>query len=250
MASSLNTINRSVLIYKICFYLDQVSFFRLARVSKTMYEMLKEYLPKEDVLKYFNWTFETKDIQKCWAMARARHESGKWCLGGCGRKRKPQRDKLISLVYYKRARTMRESLNICKECMRERKFYGDFELKQSIVETAEKLKSYLERRNVTDSFLPILEEFVTSNIEDLGRIPHAQVGDVLIPRYHPYPNVEKPKPNLQIVGVEYSRDYAEYRSKRKVYIMQDNSRIESFSGKRYESCYAATREDEYMLLKE
>ena len=102
---SLHKIPRDILVNFLFPYLDQVSMFRLARTSKTLYDMLKNVLPKQKVMEHFNWQFKATNVETRWKLARKRHETNKWCVGGCGRKRVAKKDDLETLVFYGRART-------------------------------------------------------------------------------------------------------------------------------------------------
>lgn len=232
MAACLSNLHQNILIEVLCPFLDQVSLFRLARCSKTLYEKLKRHLPKREVLRYFNWTFKSENIETCWKLARKRHESGKWCLGGCGKQRAPMKHEFGRLVIYGRARTQKDPLNICKACSEKRHVYLDIDRDLSILDSVKRLKRDIERRNVTDPFLKTLQEYEDEETLRSSRLTGVRVGDVLIPKYQSYG--KNKLPDLKVVEVRDSF----YVSKNKadtIYVMEDDSYICSVDGKRFEN---------------
>lgn len=224
---------KDVLLNAICPYLDQVSFFRLARTSKTLYDVLKPHLPKKAVLEHFNWHFKTSNIERCWKHARKRHESGEWCLGGCGKRRKPKKDTLPGLVIYKRARTGKPPLNICAYCIPRRRFiYTD----KGILPDIKRLKLNLIERDITDPLVPILDKYEDEVTLRDTLVSHVSIGDVMIPKYQSYRDEKfqyRLPEELTVVEILDSNWYDKNKHDKR-YVMSDGSIIDSTTGQRWD----------------
>ena len=235
---------KDVLFNVICPYLDQVSFFRLARTSKTLYDVLNAYLPKEAVLEHFNWKFKAKNIETSWKHARKRHESGEWCLGGCGKRRKPKKDTLPALVIYKRARTAKKPLNICAVCMRQRR---SLHREDDILPDIKRLKRQLIEKDITCPLIPILDEYEDKLTLSDTLVNQICVGDVMVPKYRWYTD-EKYRlfwpTELEVVEIEDSCWYDRNKHDRR-YVMSDGSTIDSTTGQRWE-CHSSSQFEVYV----
>lgn len=220
-------LHKTILVECILPYLDQVSIFRLARTSKTLYDMLENHLPKDQVLGYFNWTFKHPHLETRWIMARRRHESNKWCIGGCGKKTR-NKVPLKTALFQGLARTLKPPLPICETCIRARHVWGtncDDDIE--ILQTIKRLRTSITLRDLTDSFLPLLEQYEAEETRRSSRIFNAKVGDVLIPKYQ---GTEPER--LTIVRIcPFNWGDRNYQDKR--YIMDDGSWIESVNGYRW-----------------
>ncbi len=238
---------KDVLLNVICPYLDQVSFFRLARTSKTLYDLLKLHLPKEAVLDHFNWHFKTTNVETRWKHAQKRHESGDWCLGGCGKRRKPKKDTLPALVIYKRARTAKNPLNICADCIPRRRFVSSGE--DDILPDIKRLKRKLIDRNITDPLVPILDQYEDNLTLRDTSVSRINVGDVMIPKYQWYTD-EKYRLNwpteLEVVEIVEARWYDRNKHDRQ-YLMSDESYIDSTTGQRWD--YGASSDFQIYVKK-
>lgn len=236
---SIHKVPRDILVNVLLPYLDQVSIFRLARTSKTLYDMLKNVLPKAKVLEHFNWQFKATNVETQWKLARKRHETNKWCVGGCGKKRVAKKDMLSTLVSYGRARTDKEPLNVCQECMAKRDFVPGPKQKRCKVDHVKNLKRLMCNDDITNPFVKTLEAYETELVKFYSRLPDAKVGDVLIPKYTPYKDDEYKIPSeLTVVSVKRSRWY-DSNSLEKEYYMSDGSRIDSLNGQRWESYHSS-----------
>lgn len=231
MAPCLSELHNNILVEILLPLLDQVSMFRLSRCSKTLYEKLKAHLPKKQVLEYFNWHFKSENIQVCWRLARKRHESGKWCLGGCGKQRAPHKPGFIELITYGRARTRKAPLNICKSCAVNRGVFLNVDRDISVLQSVKRLKRDIQERDITDPFIHKLQEYEDEETLKSSRIIDVNVGDVLIPKYQSY---DDEFPDLKVVEIQDS-NYVNRNKYEKRYIMEDGTYIYSMDGKRFKN---------------
>jgi len=223
--------HKNIIVNGIFAFLDQVSIFRLARCSKTLYQMLKDYLPRAEVIEFFNWKFSYKNINTQWKYARKRHQSNDWCLGGCGKKRKPYKTNMATLISRKRNRPGKESLNICYDCIRKRGIYQGLNDDINILESAKRLRTGLIRRDPGDPFIDQVYAFELEETKRSARILDAKVGDVLIPICTPYDERER-LPVLTVKEVRGS-NWVDANILDKKYIMNDESWICSYTGQRW-----------------
>lgn len=178
-------LTKDILVDIICIrLLDVVSFFRLSRSSKTLYNLLEKHLPRKEAIKHFGWEFKTKKMDISWKHARERHESGNWCVGGCG-KRSRVKNKTNFCQAYGMSRTLKPPLRICDLCSIKRQgnshwYFGrDDDIR--VLKDAKDLY-YTFKRQKRDVF-PELVTFIRNEIENVRRIK-AKVGDTLVPIYY------------------------------------------------------------------
>lgn len=222
----IRSLHKQIIVECIFPLLDQVSIFRLSRSSKTLHTMLDSSLPRKAVLEHFGWKFANE--KSAWKLARKRHESGKWCIGGCGKQSHHKIDNLTKLMEYNLTRPTKPPLRICPDCICKRRSH--WPEKTCVLEEACSLRDQLWHRNPYDPFIPVLSSFLKQEHDNNAVIPFAEVGDLLIPRHYVCDPCEKVelKP-LTIVSVRQSnvRWYGDYV---KDYVMADGSYVESDMG--------------------
>ena len=119
--------------------------------------------------------------------------------------------------------------------MAKRHFVAGRRVELDKVDSVRSLKRLMWKDDVTNPFLKTLEAYETELVKFYSRVPDAKVGDVLIPKYASYKGDNYKIPSeLTVVSVKRSRWY-DSNSLEKEYHMNDGTRIDSLSGKRWDN---------------